>query len=99
MRVMPLRLALTALSSPTESAALLRALLERCVVDAHDHSEDAWDGECDKEIVTRGDATGVHFSDYEMMTPVPSVPALVLALLRLAPGDRDGALAALRGAS
>jgi hypothetical protein len=92
----PRTVALLALSSPTESAALLRALLERCGVDSF------------RVGILSGSQTGVTIREEALLVgherapsvavPQPNIPPLVLALLRLAPGDRDGALAALREA-
>jgi hypothetical protein len=97
--------AVDTLSSPTESAALLVTLLDVHGVDACDYGCDSADvrvylvsvygGEGTKV----GDRVGCWIVGETHPLPKPDVPALILALLRLATGDRDGALAALRGAS
>jgi hypothetical protein len=84
----PRTVALLALSSPTESAALLTALL---------------DGKCDADVRVGldGKMLIVAYWGRGLMPAheVTKAPALILAILRLAPGDRDGALAALRVAA
>jgi hypothetical protein len=91
-----------AIHQPTESAAIVRALLQRCGISAHDKSSDDQE---DDAIDVWSYVDGVWYQFPETRTEtfstarvlIAKVPALILALLVCM--DRDGALAALKGAA
>lgn len=97
------REAATALSSPSQSAALVRALLEgRGVVATIGHPFDVRIDDsaaaADVHVMHASGAVGVRIREEDHQYRwFENLPALILRLLDAT--DRDGALAALRGAS
>jgi hypothetical protein len=86
------------LSSPEQSAALVRARLEGCGVMTHEHHEPDWDGECDAEVVLRVEDGALGWADYHDRWELSAQATAVLLLALLACTDAVGALAALREA-
>lgn len=88
--------AVQTITDPRRFVALTRDLLAWTGVDVHEHSEPDWDGECDREIVVRFDGKRLSWNDYNESFDVNDVTRLIRALLDVAPGNRDGAIRALR---
>jgi hypothetical protein len=83
--------ALDAMQSPSNSAALVRALLEGCgvVIDLEHHRGAQW------RVIYYLDGVRMWFAiSYGNGDPVPGIPALILRLLACT--DATGALAALK---
>lgn len=88
-----------ALSSPADSAAIVRALLERCGVKVVEQGVNR--GNPDFPYVSVDDGSRYDNGDVAALYVSWAQDATARKLLRLldlAPGDRDGALAALREA-
>lgn len=94
--------ALRALSSPASAASLVRDLLARAdVEDVVALSDDDDPNKCTADIAIWWDGDRVIVdcvSDGPVGAelPMPDVPRLISALAALAPGDREGAMRALR---
>lgn len=93
--------ALRALSSPASAASLVRDLLARAGFtvsfgDAGHEFDGFWWSTSDNSTDYLFIATGWPKSPAYRPVQMPDVPRLIFALASLAPGDREGALKALR---